>query len=132
MSCEETLIEAAERTHALNPQVTVANAPAAAVELEFGLNETTRLLSITTFSHRFQAKVLIYRNLVKALPWFRTVREKLDDPAYSGFFLKFNTSTPHVPRCDNHTGKCSVYYHDQLQTPTENGTVDREPHDGPR
>ena len=95
MSCEETLIEAAKRTHALNNQ----------------------------------AKVLIYRNLVKALPWFRTVREKLDDPAYSGFFLKFNTSTPHVPRCDNHTGKCSVYYHDQLQTPTENGTVDRERED---
>jgi hypothetical protein len=29
-------------------------------------------------------KVFIYRNLVKALPWYSQVREKLDDPNYSG------------------------------------------------
>lgn len=28
--------------------------------------------------------VFVYRNLVKALPWFTSVREKLDDPQYSG------------------------------------------------
>jgi len=28
--------------------------------------------------------VFVYRNVVKALPWFTTVREKLDDPNYSG------------------------------------------------
>ena len=32
----------------------------------------------------------VYRNIVKALPWFHTVREKLDDPNYEGFFLKFD------------------------------------------
>lgn len=34
--------------------------------------------------------VWVYRNLVKALPWFKSVREKLLDPAYSGFFLTFD------------------------------------------
>jgi hypothetical protein len=28
--------------------------------------------------------VFAYRNLVKALPWFTAVREKLDDPQYAG------------------------------------------------
>lgn len=64
--------------------------------------------------------VFVYRNLVKALPWFSSVREKLDDPAYSGWFLKFKPSKSayHVPACaaENHT-KCSVFYHDQEQTP---------------
>ena len=32
----------------------------------------------------------MYRNLVKALPWFSSVREKLLDPAYAGFFLRFS------------------------------------------
>ena len=43
-------------------------------------------------------------NLVKALPWFHTVREKLLDPAYSGFFLKFDATQKgnySVPQCDN-------------------------------
>lgn len=30
------------------------------------------------------------RNLVKALPWFQSVREKLLDPAYSSWFLRFD------------------------------------------
>eukprot|EP00542_Grammatophora_oceanica_P006474 CAMPEP_0194058092 /NCGR_PEP_ID=MMETSP0009_2-20130614/65165_1 /TAXON_ID=210454 /ORGANISM="Grammatophora oceanica, Strain CCMP 410" /LENGTH=98 /DNA_ID=CAMNT_0038708087 /DNA_START=55 /DNA_END=348 /DNA_ORIENTATION=- len=34
--------------------------------------------------------VFVYRNIVKALPWFSTVREKLNDPAYADFFLKFD------------------------------------------
>jgi hypothetical protein len=92
MSCEETLTQAAEATHARNPH----------------------------------ARVFVYRNLVKALPWFSSVREKLDDPSFSGFFLHFGTSAPHVPRCDNITGKCSVYYHDQLQTPGFNRLNDRD------
>eukprot|EP01052_Picozoa_sp_SAG31_P057100 SAG31_NODE_16710_length_699_cov_0.688333_1_plen_102_part_10 len=71
------------------------------------------------------SKVFIYRNLVKALNWFKAVREKLDDPAFAGFFLQFNrTAALHVPRCDNRTRKCSRFYHDQLQTPQWNGTVD--------
>jgi hypothetical protein len=65
-------------------------------------------------------KVFVYRNIVKALPWFTSVRKKLDNPSYSGFFLKFNPSLEsyHVPSCaiENQT-HCSIYYHDQLQTP---------------
>ena len=30
----------------------------------------------------------VYRNTVKALSWFGSVREKLADPRYSGYFLK--------------------------------------------
>ena len=62
--------------------------------------------------------VFTYRNLVKALPWFSSVRTKLDDPAYSGFFLKFKdgiNGTYHVPACTFE--KCSAMYHDQEQTP---------------
>ena len=66
--------------------------------------------------------VFVYRNLVKALPWFSSVRTKLDDPAYSGFFLKFANGvngTYHVPACDPVGGKCSAFYHDQEQTPAQ-------------
>lgn len=72
-------------------------------------------------------KVWVYRNGIKALPWFTSVREKLEDPAYSGFFIKFNGTTAangtiptaHVPACDSHfsPAKCSSLYHDQVQTP---------------
>lgn len=31
-----------------------------------------------------QPRVWVYRNTIKALNWFASVREKLDDPAYSG------------------------------------------------
>lgn len=92
MSCEETLVAAAEETHARNPR----------------------------------SRVFVYRNLVKALPWFTTVREKLDDPAFSGFFLHFHGNASHASRCDNFTGKCSIYYHDQLQTPGEGRLNDRD------
>ena len=65
-----------------------------------------------------ETHVFGYRNVVKALPWFATVREKLDDPAYSGWFLRFNGSTPkqyHVPDCAlEDPSKCSVFYHDQV------------------
>lgn len=66
-------------------------------------------------------KVWVYRNLVKALPWYASVREKLCDPAYEGWFLKFdpNVAKPHVPKCDDNWDppKCSEFYHDQEQTP---------------
>jgi len=66
-------------------------------------------------------RVFVYANLVKALPWMTTVREKLEDPAYSGFFLRFKeggsfpNGSYHVPACTG--SKCSAYYHDQEQTP---------------
>lgn len=68
-----------------------------------------------------QAKTWVYRNTVKALPWFTSVREKLDDPQYSGWFLKFNPKnhTYNVPQCDDNysPAKCSDFYHDQGHTP---------------
>ena len=93
MNCEETLAQAANELAAtLTPEQRVANA---------------------------RPRAFVYRNLVKALPWYSTVREKLMDPQYSGFFLKFkpnaSQSELHVPKC---TGmKCSDLYHDQEQTP---------------
>ena len=71
----------------------------------------------------------VYRNLVKALPWMKTVRDKLQDPAYAGFFLRFrpdtgaalcNGTTPCVTtRCDTNYNppRCSPLYHDQDQSP---------------
>ena len=67
----------------------------------------------------------IYRNAIKALNWYTTVRTKLYDPAYASWFLKFNcsgsspTSSCHVPVCDNNYSPplCTALYHDQGQTP---------------
>ena len=60
----------------------------------------------------------VYRNGVKALPWFASVRVKLNDPAFSRWFLRFspavraNHSAAHVPVCDPNyqppTGKSSM------------------------
>ena len=68
------------------------------------------------------ARAFVYRNVVKALPWFSAVRAILEDPAYSGFFLHFDPSTPkqnyNVKPCAAENGtKCSAMYHDQMQTP---------------
>jgi len=54
--------------------------------------------------------VWVYRNIVKALPWFSSVRAKLEDPKYWGFFLHYknpsgNTATTNL-------------YHDFGQTPS--------------
>ena len=57
--------------------------------------------------------------------WYTSVREKLCDPAYEGWFLKFspevlaNHTKARVPVCDANYDppKCSVFYHDQEQTP---------------
>jgi hypothetical protein len=60
-------------------------------------------------------RVWVYRNLVKATPWYTSVREKICDPAYAGWFLRFNTSaTPHAAKCDNAFSppKCSEFYHE--------------------
>ena len=72
-----------------------------------------------------ETKVFVYRNLVKALPWYTSVREKITDPAYSGWFLKFKpggsmaNGSWHSPPCttDASGEKCSMLYHDQEQTP---------------
>ena len=68
-----------------------------------------------------KSNVFVYRNVVKALPWFTSVREKLDDPRYAGWFLRFDKSKAgqyNVPDCAaENASKCSVFYHDQEQTP---------------
>jgi len=69
--------------------------------------------------------VWVYRNAIKALPWYTTVRVKLTDPAYSPWFMKFsdaviaNHSAAHIPVCDSNYNppRCSNLYHDQDQTP---------------
>ena len=72
-------------------------------------------------------RVMGYRNFVKALPWLITVRERMDDPQYSDWFLPFDAQnkTPyHVPACDYNYSppKCSKLYHDQEQTPGFNSS----------
>ncbi len=71
-----------------------------------------------------KTKVWVYRNYVKALPWYTHVYSKLADPQYSGWFLPFgpptvNGTSWHVPKCDNNYNPplCSDSYHDQDQTP---------------
>jgi len=65
-------------------------------------------------------KVWVYRNLVKALPWYTSVWTKLADPAYAGWFLNFSgANNYHVPDCDNTYDPplCSTHYHDHDRTP---------------
>ena len=65
----------------------------------------------------------IPRLAVKALPWFTIVREKLTDPDYAPWFVRFGPPTVgdgwHVPSCDSNYNPplCSDFYHDQEQTP---------------
>jgi len=54
--------------------------------------------------------VWVYRNLVKALPWFSTVREKLEDKNYWGWFLHYKNASG-----DSAT---TNLYHDFEQTPS--------------
>jgi hypothetical protein len=70
-------------------------------------------------------RVFTYFNLVKALPWYASVRALIADPAYSGFFLRFSPpagALPFSPPCDPVTGDCSALYHDQSQTPAVPGS----------
>ena len=59
-------------------------------------------------------RVGVYRNTIKALNWFSSVREKLDDPAFSGWFIPFGNGTNYTynpPSCLD--GKCSDRWHDR-------------------
>jgi len=76
-------------------------------------------VEMTTAAHP-ETKVWVYRNSIKALPWYTTVREKLTDPAYAPWHMFFAKNvTPHVPVCDTNYNPplCSDMYHDQSQTP---------------
>lgn len=60
-------------------------------------------------------RCFVYRNLVKALPWYSSVRNVINDAAFADWFLLFaNTTGPfHVPMCDNNWDppRCSTFYH---------------------
>ena len=80
-----------------------------------------------------QPRVWVYRNKIKALNWYSSVRKKLDDPRFAGYFVKFrdykgrsSNNSYHVPACDFYgtkesPPKCSGFYHDQTQSPTRLG-----------
>lgn len=80
-----------------------------------------------------QPRVWVYRNKIKALNWFSSVREKLDDPQFAGWFVRFknyrgraSNNSYHTPACDwfgnvTHPPKCSGFYHDLSQTPEHPG-----------
>jgi hypothetical protein len=71
-----------------------------------------------------QPRVWVYRNQIKALNFFSSVREKVDDPDYAGWFVHFKgyegAASNHsygkmAPACT--FAKCSPLWHDQYQTP---------------
>jgi len=67
----------------------------------------------------------VYRNSIKALSWFSSVRELLVDPAYAAWFLPFSATPPingsryYSPPCDLNYDPplCSALFHDQTQSP---------------
>jgi hypothetical protein len=87
-------------------------------------------------------RVWAYRNTIKALNWYGSVREKLDDPKYASWFIKFkdykgpeSNNSYHVPACDWYgteasPPKCSGFYHDQEQSPEHRGGGPAYPVDG--
>ena len=89
------------------------------------------VLKVSLCGIRYAPRVWVYRNTIKALNWFSSVREKLDDPRYASWFVKFDgfsdapypgggASRPkngsyHVPVCDWYDNgtkpRCSGFYH---------------------
>jgi hypothetical protein len=59
------------------------------------------------------SKQFVYRNAIKSLPWFTQVREKLQDPAYWGWFLPYANCTKY--QCGPNATQ--NLYHDFLETP---------------
>ena len=69
-----------------------------------------------------KVKAWVYRNLVIAEPWFSSVRDKLCDPLYAGWFLKTAPCRkPRLPQCDTNFSppKCSEHWHDVGISPKE-------------
>ena len=71
-----------------------------------------------------RAKIFVYRNLVKALPWFAEVRRLLQNRRYWGFFIPYagckNSTTGEYVCRNNVTGvvdASSNLYHDEKQSP---------------
>jgi hypothetical protein len=67
-----------------------------------------------------ETTVWIYRNTVYGYPWYTSVREKLEDPDYADWFIKFKSEGPwYSSKCDNNYDPplCSDFYHSQEQSP---------------
>lgn len=54
-------------------------------------------------------KPMVYRNRVKAEPFFASIRPKLEDPAYAAWFLHFS-ATPPLPNGTWYSPKCDAAY----------------------
>lgn len=72
------------------------------------------------------AKVFVYRNIVKALPWYTEVRKLLQDQTKWGWFIPYDgcrTAAGEYVCKNNATGEVDAtanLYHDELQTPGYN------------
>ena len=60
------------------------------MDCEERLLEQAKMTKAHAKSLGIDQKVWVYRNLVKALPWYSSVRKLLNDPRYSDFFLHFD------------------------------------------
>ena len=84
---------------------------------ELLLEQARRIKAVAHTTGPPATRVFVYRNLVKALPWYEQVADKLADESYSGFFLPFSGGIhggPYsVPPCTH--GLCSAHYHSQDQ-----------------
>merc|ERR1711871_59663 len=89
------------------------------------LLQTSKRIKAKSGGH---TKMWVYRNLVWAPSWFKDVREKLEDPAFAGFFVPFKQSPPWKnQKCsDLGAGKvCSEHFHAQFQSPLPHNTTAR-------
>lgn len=60
----------------------------------------------------------VYRNGIKALPWFTSVRTKLEDPAYWGWFMPYANCSPSPGLYICGPNATTNLYHDFEQTPS--------------
>lgn len=78
-------------------------------------------INIVANSRRGRPKAWVYRNSCKALPWYSSVRAKLESPAHRSWFLSYGppsiNGSYYSPPCDPYSGKCSTLYHDSTQSP---------------
>lgn len=79
MDCEELLVEQAAATKGA---LGFCSSPGPSADLA----------PTCATAYNSQTRVFVYRNFVKALPWYTFVREKISDPAYAGWFLPFGVS----------------------------------------
>ena len=79
------------------------------------------------------AKVFVYRNIVKALPWYTEVRKLLQNQSHWGWFIPYEgcrTAAGNYVCTNNVTGKVDAtanLYHDEMQTPGWTGGGDGGP-----